>query len=126
MRLLVGHAGGRFIDEQEPGILREEHADLKPLLLAVRERAGFPLSLLGEVDRLENLLDAITLRAARAMEKRRPDSALSLHAEQQIFEDGVIRIDRGRLEFPPDAEAKNFVLIHPGEFGVVLPGDRAG
>ena len=45
VRFLVGHAGGGFIDEQELRVLREEHADFEPLLLAVRERAGFPIAL---------------------------------------------------------------------------------
>ena len=45
VRLLVGHAGGGFVDEQQLGVLREQHADLQPLLLAVGERAGFPVAL---------------------------------------------------------------------------------
>ena len=44
VRFLVGHAGGGFIHEEELGVLGEEHADLEPLLLAVGERAGLPVS----------------------------------------------------------------------------------
>ncbi len=32
---LRGHAGHGLIDEQQPWILHEQHADLEPLLLAV-------------------------------------------------------------------------------------------
>src|SRR3954449_11301722 len=39
-RLGVGHAGDRFVHEQQLWFLRQQHADLEPLLLAVRERAG--------------------------------------------------------------------------------------
>ena len=34
----VGHAGDRLVDQQQLRVLRQQHADLEPLLLAVRER----------------------------------------------------------------------------------------
>ena len=34
-RLFIGHAGGRFVDQQKLWILREQHADFEPLLLSV-------------------------------------------------------------------------------------------
>ena len=61
---LVGHARGGLIDQQQLGILREQHADLQPLLLAVGERAGFPIALRDEIDGLEDTVDAVALRAA--------------------------------------------------------------
>ena len=36
----VGHAGDRLVDQQQLRVLREQHADLEPLLLAVRQAAG--------------------------------------------------------------------------------------
>ena len=38
LRLGVGHAGDRLVDEQQLRVLREQHADLEPLLLAVADR----------------------------------------------------------------------------------------
>jgi hypothetical protein len=32
----IGHAGHRLIDQQQSRLLRQQHADLEPLLLAVR------------------------------------------------------------------------------------------
>ena len=43
--LLVGHAGGGFIDEQKLRVLREEHSDLEPLLLTVAEGTGLGFGL---------------------------------------------------------------------------------
>ena len=39
---LIGHAGGRFVNEEELGILRKQHSNLKPLLLAMGKRASLP------------------------------------------------------------------------------------
>ena len=36
-RLGVGHAGRRLVDQQQARFLGEQHADLEPLLLAVRQ-----------------------------------------------------------------------------------------
>ena len=36
----VGHAGDRLVDQQQLRVLRQQHADLEPLLLAVRQAAG--------------------------------------------------------------------------------------
>ena len=33
----IGHAGDRFVDQQQLRILRKQHADLEPLLLAMRK-----------------------------------------------------------------------------------------
>ncbi len=43
-RLGVGHAGDRLVDQQQLRLLRQQHADLEPLLLAVRQAAGDALA----------------------------------------------------------------------------------
>ena len=40
LALLGAHAGDRLVEEHHLGVLHEQHADLQPLLLAVREHAG--------------------------------------------------------------------------------------
>ena len=40
LRLVRPHAGGRLVEQQQLWAAGERHADLQPLLLAVRERAG--------------------------------------------------------------------------------------
>ena len=37
-RLLVGHAGDRLVEQQQSRLLHQQHADLEPLLLAVRQQ----------------------------------------------------------------------------------------
>jgi len=118
--LLVGHASCGLVNEQEAGVLGEEHADLQPLLLAVRERAGLGVLLRGEADGLQNLPDAITLGRADAGEEGGKDAALALEREEQVLEDGVIGINGGGLEFPPDAEPVNLVLALADEIDSIL------
>ena len=38
-RLVVGHAGDRLVEQQQLRLLHQQHADLQPLLLAVREQS---------------------------------------------------------------------------------------
>ena len=61
----VGHAGDWLVDEEELGVLRDEHADLEPLLLPVRKQAGQTLAMSGETDGFQDGADAgdIAVRA---------------------------------------------------------------
>ena len=113
MCLHVGHARGGFVHEEQPGALREQHADLQPLLLPVGQRAGFPVPLRGEVDRTEDFIDAIPLGVVRFVKKARPNSAAAFEAEEQIFPNSVIGIDGRRLKCPTDTESVDFVFVHP-------------
>ena len=59
----VGHAGRRLVDEKELGVLREQHADLEPLLLAVAEAAGKAVAGTVEANQFEELGDPLALPA---------------------------------------------------------------
>ena len=61
--LLVGHAGGGLVHQKQFGVLRDQHADFQPLLLAVAQRAGLPIGALGQADGLEHFVECG--RAAR-------------------------------------------------------------
>ena len=66
-RLVVGHAGDRLVEQQQLRLLHQQHADLQPLLLAVRQRAGEPVGCVGsELDQLQRLGDAVARSASRA------------------------------------------------------------
>ena len=55
----VGHAGDRLVDQQHLRVLRQQHADLQPLLLPVRQQArlrAWRWSV--EADDLQHLVDA--------------------------------------------------------------------
>ncbi len=38
--LLVGHAGDRFVEQQQSRLLHQQHADLQPLLLSMGQQPG--------------------------------------------------------------------------------------
>ena len=52
------HAGHRLIDQQQSRVLHEQHADLEPLLLAMREDARARIALVLQPDRDQHLIDA--------------------------------------------------------------------
>ncbi len=60
--LFVGHARDRLVHEQHTRLLRQQHADLEPLLLAVGQQPRALLRLVLEADDLEHALDLLPLR----------------------------------------------------------------
>ncbi len=54
--LLRGHAGDRLVDQQQLRLLHQQHADLKPLLLAVGEHSSQHVLLVREADDFENVV----------------------------------------------------------------------
>src|SRR5690606_13302696 len=113
--LLVGHAGGGFIDEEDLGVLREEHADLEPLLFAVGEEPGFPTTLRVEADQFEDVVDPVAVGRGKAVKERSEETARAFEREYEVVPDGVLGVDAGRLEFAADAEAVDLVLVELGE-----------
>jgi hypothetical protein len=59
LHLGVGHAGDRLVDQQHLRVLRQQHPDLQPLLLPVRQQAGLALRLTREADDLQHLVDPV-------------------------------------------------------------------
>src|SRR5206468_11264572 len=122
--LLVGHARDRFVHEEQLGILRDHHADLEPLLLAVRQGAGQGARPGGELDRLERSSDALAL-LLRITTAERGEDAFRRPAEGElhVVPDGEVHEDGRRLELPPDTEARNVVLAQRKEVGFVAEDD---
>ena len=58
----VGHAGDRLVDQQQFRVLRQQHADLEPLLLAVRQASGQPIARVVQADGFQHPLDALGSR----------------------------------------------------------------
>ena len=59
VRFLVGHAGGGFINQQQFGVLREQHPDFQPLLLTMGKGSGFPIGAILQFDGGQNFIQAI-------------------------------------------------------------------
>ena len=127
---LIGHAGRRFVHEQELRILRQEHADLQPLLLAVGEGAGQHFGLGREADRFQHRLDAVALFGGGAGKQRGEDAARAFEREQQIFKHRVVNVHGRRLKLAADAEPVDLWLVHQRKIGIQpelhLAGVRLG
>ena len=104
VHLLVCHTCDRLVDQQQMRILHQQHADLEPLLLAVRECAGLALGLLLESDDAQDLVDAVALLAAEPREQCREDAFVAGHRELEVLEHTVRLEDRRLLELATDAE----------------------
>jgi hypothetical protein len=51
---LVGHAGHGLVQQQQLGVLHQQHADLQPLLLAMAQVAGQARHAVGQVDGVQH------------------------------------------------------------------------
>ena len=65
--LVVGHAGDRLVEQQQLRLLHQQHADLEPLLLPVRQQPGGTIApASASWISVERLGDAVALGASRA------------------------------------------------------------
>src|SRR5229473_3111784 len=116
--LAVGHAGDRLVEQQELAVVDQQHADLEPLLLAVAQRAGRLLTLLGQPDALQGSPDALAPLLGQAGKQRPPGAAAVGEGEFEVIENGQV-FENGRpLKLAPDAEIGDRRLVEPGQIGV--------
>ena len=113
--LCVGHAGDRLVHQQELWVLRQQHADLEPLLLAVRQAAGDPLAHGLQPDDLQDAVDAALALGGVAPEQRCARPPVALEREQDVVLDRV-HLEHGRLlELAADSELSYFGLVEMRE-----------
>src|SRR3954467_6905856 len=70
---------------------------------------------INEPDGLEDVDDAIALVRRNPCDEGGPNRACSLEREPDVFEDRVLDINRGCLEFAPDAEPIDLVFVEAGQ-----------
>ena len=63
---LVGHPGRGLVDQKQARFLGKQHADLKPLLLAMRQFGGLPPAVILEPHAFQQGVDALALVAGAA------------------------------------------------------------
>ena len=116
MRLGVGHAGDRLVDQQQFRLLRQQHADLQPLLLAVRQAAGDARAQRLEPDGARGCASMrASCSAVLAPQQGRARAPVVLQRQQQIVLDRV-HLEHGRLlEFAADAELGDLRLVELGQ-----------
>src|SRR5262245_15294610 len=115
LRLLVAHAGDRLVEEQQARLLHEEHADLEPLLLPVREHPRLAVRGLLQADAIERGGDAVALGRRELREERPANALVGLHGELEVLERGVALEDRRLLELAPDAGVRDLGFREPRE-----------
>src|SRR5258705_11867878 len=81
LRFLVAHACDRLAEAEGLRLLHEEHADLEPLLLAVREQPGGTIRGIGQANPREGRGDAVALLGGELREERLPHAFVGLHRE---------------------------------------------
>ncbi len=123
--LLVGHAGHRLVEQQQLGVLHQQHADLEPLLLAVAQQAGGAPRLVLQVDQRQHLADAVELLAAQAVEQRGAHAAVGLQRELEVLEHGQLLVDRRLLELAADAGLRDLRLGQAQQVDVAAERDAA-
>src|SRR5690606_41949890 len=82
-----GHAADGLVDEQQLRILHEQHPDLEPLLLSVRERASAHVDDFLQTDRLQHRIEQLALRRRKRLEQRRPHAFVARRRELEVIED---------------------------------------
>ena len=108
----IGHAGDGFVDEEQFRLLRQKHADLQPLLLAVGEIGG-QLIALRAVMRIVSRISSMRSRSSpvRLVEQGRKHAAFAVQRQFQIVPHGMA-FEHGRLlELAADAELGDIGLV---------------
>jgi hypothetical protein len=118
-RLRIGHAGHRLVDQKQLRLLRQKHADLQPLLLAVREIGGQIVARASAHGR-ENLVDARLVLRGQAIEQRRKHAALAVQRQFDIVPDRMAFEHRRLLELAADAELGDIRLVLFGQVDLPL------
>ena len=115
LAFLVAHAGDRLVEQQHVGVLHQQHADLQPLLLPVREHPGglvapgrsSPMVSSASLDRREHAVAAPQQRPRRPAGTGRDVEVLQ---HRQLLEHA-----RG-LERAADAEPGDLVHLLAEQF----------
>ena len=101
------HAGHRLVDEQQLRGLHQEHPDLEPLLLPVRQCSGDDPAMVGQADHLEHFVDPLPLSPAERAQEQPPERAVARRRDLEILEDGQELEDGRLLELTANAGAHN-------------------
>ena len=113
--LAVGHAGDRLVHQEELRVLRQQHADLEPLLLPMRQRSGDARPMVGEPGRGENGVDRLQRLRVLAPEQGRAHAARRLGRQQEIVLDRMVFEHRRLLEFAADSERRDLGFVELGQ-----------
>ena len=119
-RLAFGgaHSGDRLVEEEHVGVADEEHPDLQPLLLAVREDACGGRGLVVETDLLHDGDHVVGQVLAAAQEG--PGRAPGSGGDVEVLRHRQVLEDRRGLEGAADAFAGDVVDLSAAQLSPVL------
>ena len=104
---LVGHAGHGFVEQQQFGVLHQQHADLQPLLLAVAQVAGEAPDTLCQMNRHQYFSQPVALFGVELEEHGRLHALVGFQREFQVFKHGELFKHRWLLKFSTDTQLRN-------------------
>ena len=115
LRLRVGHAGHGLVDQQDRRVLRQQHADFQPLLLAVGNLARQAVAMLAEAGDAQDLVDLLRRHLVAPAKQRGEGAARALQRQQDVVGERV-HLEHGRLlELAADAEFRDGGFIELGQ-----------
>ena len=125
LALVGAHPGDRLVEQQHPGVLHQQHADLQPLLLTVGQHAGRLVPLAGEGDGLQGLLDDVGNATPDPEQRQRGASGSG--GDVEVLQHTQFGEDAGGLEGAADAQPGDLVGLAADQLGgpvVRRPGGR--
>ena len=123
LALFVAHARDRLVEQQHVGVLHEQHADLQPLLLAVRQHPGGLIGQIGQTRCLQGLLDRRQHR--RAPPQQRPRRPARARRDVEVLQHRQLLEHARGLERAADAAAGDLVHLLAQQLDAGL-ADRSG
>ena len=117
------HACDRLVEQKHVGVLHQQHSDLEPLLLTVRENSRGLVALGRQTDGLEGLLDLREHRSSTSQHRQHGPTGTG--GDVQVLQYRQILEDAGGLEGSADAEAGDLMYLLAEQFHAGLR-HRAG
>jgi hypothetical protein len=109
--LLGAHPGHRLVQHEQLRVLHQQHADLEPLLLAVRQDAGGDVDEVGEADRLQRRGHLVGHPGPAAQQRQR--TAAATGGDVEVLQHRQLLEHRRGLERAADAEPGDPVHLPP-------------
>jgi hypothetical protein len=120
------HAGDGLVDQEQIGLLHQQHPDLEPLLLTVREPAGRRRSVRLEADRGQRVGDARFLLGSEPGDQQPPERFRTGQRELEVLEHGELLEHRRFLELASDARLRDLGLAEAQQVEAAPEPHRPG
>ena len=126
LHFLFGHAGDRFVHQQQARLLHQQHTDFQPLLLAMGEDTGEAVPQVFQADHFQHFIDAVPELWFHHGGERGQYPLVRRHGQLQVLEHGEGFEHRGFLELAADAQRGDVRLVHGEQVVAAAEPHRAG